>query len=240
MSELFATVFGISLTTGAIAALIMLLSPLTGKRYAAKWRFWIWAVLALRLLIPINFIPASGSVPEEPAMQAQVQPAPIEPRPAAYPRIELTIPENLTEPIATPERAPEEEPAVKLPEITPLGVIAAVWAFGAALCFAVQIADFLMLRHRIIKYGAALTESGASVCFEEACAEMAITKKPRLMLCKKAPSPMIIGFLKPRLVLTRDDGSDEQLRFIIRHELIHYKRRDVWFKLLFALAVSVH
>ncbi len=240
MSELFATVFGISLTTGALAALLMLLSPLTDKRYAAKWRFWIWAVLALRLLIPINFLPAQSSAPEEPAEQVQVQPAPVWQRPAVYPRIELTVPENLTEPIEVPERAPESKPAAKLPEITPLGVIAAVWAVGAAISFAVQIAGFLLLKRRILKCGAALTEGEASARFEEACAEMAIKKKPRLMLCKKAPSPMIIGFLRPRLVLTGEDGPEEQQRFIIRHELVHYKRRDVWFKLLFALAASVH
>lgn len=188
MSELFATVLGISLTTGALAALLMLLSPLTGRRYAAKWRFWIWAVLALRLLIPINPIPerSPASVEKAPVVQAE----PVQRPTTVYPRFEFTIPENLTEPIDVPERAPhsEKQTVNKLPKVTPLGVITVVWAAGSLICFAAQT----------------------------------------------------VGFLKPRLVLPDSEYSEEQLGFILRHELIHYRRKDVWFKLLFALAVSVH
>ena len=239
MSELFATVLGISLTTGALAALLMLLSPLTGRRYAAKWRFWIWAVLALRLLIPINLIPERSPAPVEKAPVVQAEP--VQRPTTVYPRFEFTIPENLTEPIDFPERAPQSEKQTvnKLPKVTPLGVITIVWAAGALICFAAQTVGFLILRRRVIKHGTALTDGGKARAFGLICDEMGIKRRPRLILCEKA-SPMIIGFLKPRLVLPDSEYSEEQLGFILRHELIHYRRKDVWFKLLFVLAVSVH
>ena len=43
---------------------------------------------------------------------------------------------------------------------------------------------------------------------------------------------MIIGFFKPVLVLPKERYSPEELFFILKHELVHLKRGDVYFKLL--------
>lgn len=51
---------------------------------------------------------------------------------------------------------------------------------------------------------------------------------------------MIAGFLKPVLALPPERYGEEELYFILKHELIHFKRRDVWFKLLLMLANAVH
>lgn len=51
---------------------------------------------------------------------------------------------------------------------------------------------------------------------------------------------MIAGFLKPVLVLPPEQYGGEELYFILKHELIHFKRRDVWFKLLLMLANALH
>lgn len=51
---------------------------------------------------------------------------------------------------------------------------------------------------------------------------------------------MIIGFFKPVLVLPKERYSPEELFFILKHELVHLKRGDVYFKLLFVTASAVH
>ena len=53
--NLFMTLLGISVTTSAVILLLKLSSELFSKTYAAKWKYWIWLVLALRLIIPFNF-----------------------------------------------------------------------------------------------------------------------------------------------------------------------------------------
>lgn len=53
-------------------------------------------------------------------------------------------------------------------------------------------------------------------------------------------SPMIIGFLKPVLILPKEQYSAEKLYFILKHELVHLKRGDVYLKLLFVTANAVH
>ncbi len=241
MTDLFLRILGISVSTGLLAAALMLLSPLA-KGFAAKWRFWIWAVLALRLLIPIGFIPekkAEVSPAPTDAAAVQTAPAPL-PAPApTYPRIELTVPESFTEPIAPRSEAPAAE-SKKRPNITPLMLISALWAVGAAVCFGGQIAAFAAFKRRIIKRGKIAENRPEREIFSRLCEEMKMSRAPRLYISNAAPGPMTLGYFKPAIVLPEGEFSAEQLRFILRHELIHHRRRDVWFKLLFAAAVSVH
>ena len=44
----------------------------------------------------------------------------------------------------------------------------------------------------------------------------------------------------PLLLLPDLDYSDTDLKIILKHELIHYKRRDIWYKLLLVCANAVH
>ena len=51
---------------------------------------------------------------------------------------------------------------------------------------------------------------------------------------------MLAGFAEPVLWLPQEDLSEEDAMFIFRHELTHYKRGDLWLKLLLVAARSVH
>lgn len=51
---------------------------------------------------------------------------------------------------------------------------------------------------------------------------------------------MIIGGSQPILVLPEEAYSDEELFFILKHELIHLQHKDIYFKLLFVAACAVH
>ncbi|KAI4452059.1 hypothetical protein C823_006628 [Eubacterium plexicaudatum ASF492] len=54
MTDLFLSILGISVSGGLIVIVLMLLTPLLNKRYATKWKYFIWIVLTLRLLIPFT------------------------------------------------------------------------------------------------------------------------------------------------------------------------------------------
>lgn len=57
--------------------------------------------------------------------------------------------------------------------------------------------------------------------------------------------PMLIGFWKPCIylpstLLAQMSGREYDICLILHHELIHYKRRDIWYKWLFQAALCVH
>lgn len=53
-------------------------------------------------------------------------------------------------------------------------------------------------------------------------------------------SPILIGFIKPILILPEDALGSDSLGLLLAHELTHYRRHDTVFKWLAALAASVH
>ena len=57
---MFLSFLEISIPISLIIALLLLFTSFLNKRYAAKWKYWIWIVLALRLLIPIG---GNGGMP---------------------------------------------------------------------------------------------------------------------------------------------------------------------------------
>ncbi len=46
--------FVISITASAVILLIFLLTPVLDKRYSASWKYLVWLILALRLIIPFR------------------------------------------------------------------------------------------------------------------------------------------------------------------------------------------
>lgn len=52
-------------------------------------------------------------------------------------------------------------------------------------------------------------------------------------------SPYLIGFFKPLIVLPMVDYTDEQLRYVVAHELMHAKNKDIFWKILADILCTV-
>lgn len=65
-------------------------------------------------------------------------------------------------------------------------------------------------------------------------------RPPALRVSPAAPTPMLVGLLRPRLILPELELSQEELEGVLSHELTHWRHRDLWIKWLAALAVCVH
>jgi hypothetical protein len=51
---------------------------------------------------------------------------------------------------------------------------------------------------------------------------------------------MMIGLIKPRILLPTVEMERNELRFILTHELVHYKRKDLLYKYLVLMATALH
>ena len=72
-------------------------------------------------------------------------------------------------------------------------------------------------------------------------AERSGIKRP-IELCVNplVSSPLLIGFFHPCIVLPSADIPEKDFRYIILHELTHYKRRDMFYKWLVQITVCLH
>ena len=51
---------------------------------------------------------------------------------------------------------------------------------------------------------------------------------------------MVMGLFSPRLLLVSETYETRALYFILKHEMVHVRRGDIWYKMLLLLANALH
>ena len=246
MENIFLSILSISLSTSVVVLALIVLGSLLNKRYVAKWKYGIWIVLALRLLLPIHYelpdaklqitIPAEvGNLAVSDVFETEASGLNIQPVPVLVTEPTVTDPQIMA---LKPEQ-PDIQEAVQ-PSVTVLQALGYLWAAGAISLLAWQLTVFICYKRRIIKRGRATENPVLLEQLRELSRELRIQKQVSLLVYKNASSPMIIGFWKPVLVLPEEEYTQEESFYILKHELIHLKRHDVFVKFLLLLARDFH
>lgn len=261
MERLMTALLELTLPMALVIAVLLAAGPLLGRRFTAKWRYWAWLLIAVRLLLPVGItLPQPVVTLPQPQGEftypvSREEPAPTEPAPVGDP-IQVVpgaaendpyqqIKTGTTAPTGPSTETPKPaEPAI-IP--TPAGtrsipVMEAVgwgWAAGTALFLLWQLGSYLALRAKLSRSRRPLTDEAILAVLERESAA-AGRQKPLPVYTAAVGSPMIVGAIKPTLLLPEMELSTEQLSLVFRHELIHYRRRDIWYKLLLMLANAIH
>ncbi len=238
MAELFVTVAGISVGTSVLIAILLFVSPRLAKRYPARSLCAVWLVLALRLLIPATFrlpAPVSIPVPELGGYGKQTVAAPDTPAEAAG----VSAPASPA-PGQKDASGPAGEPARTGP--TAGDVLVAVWAAGALTFAAVRLTGYALLRRRVRRTAAPVDDAAAQRVFREVLSGMRIPEgRVALLRLPGATGPMMTGLFRPVILMPEKLVSDrDELALIFRHELVHYRRRHIWYKLALMCANAAH
>ena len=253
MEHAFFSVISTSLSVSLVILLLAVLTPLIDRRYAAKWKYLAWILLALRLVLPID--PAAvqdffqNSDPETAVEKIDSAKEPMTPKsPQATRlsrRIVLEMPSGMQEPLIS---------ADETLQITPLTILICIWLAGSVIFACIHLCSYLHYKRLLVRDGIRINnlrtdlQSKQSVqndtvvmkLLQEVCGELHLRKKISVVKYAGADSPMVTGFLQPVLVLPAESYSDEALYYILKHELVHFMRNDVYWKLLFVLANAVH
>ena len=229
LEHIFLSVLSISLTTSFIIILLMILSPFINRRYAAKWKYWVWILLALRLIIPFNMSDLQN------AFESDVYGSDTARLPMPTPqKVLLEIPSQMTEPLSTTKQMGVTS------KVTFLMIMEIIWLAGGILFIGIHVCSYLIYRRKISQNGHWIIKDSIYALYDKLFDELQLDRRIPIVSYDRADSPMILGFIHPVLVLPAEEYSDEELYYIFKHEFIHYKRHDVCLKLLFVLANAVH
>ncbi len=240
MTNIFLSLLGISISVSFIVIALILLTPFLNKRYAAKWKYLIWIFLALWLLVPFSgangqlAIDMLSQIENRTETKSQEKHADT-PADAAVPsgQIIVRIPSQMTTPITVQSEKNDAG-------ITLLDIVAFIWMVGSLIFVSVHFISYFHYKRQVMKKGRIIEDTQILHQMFELKGELHIRHTIQAMEYDEAESPMIIGFLKPVLVLPKEQYSPEELFFILKHELVHFKRGDVFWKLLFVTANAVH
>ena len=261
MERLMTALLELTLPMALVIAVLLAAGPLLGRRSTAKWRYWAWLLIAVRLLLPVGItLPQPVVTLPQPQGEftypvSREEPAPTEPAPVGDPiQVVPGAAENdpyqqIETGMTAPTGPSAETPKPAEPAITPtpagtrsIPVMEAVgwcWAAGTALFLLWQLGSYLALRAKLSRSRRPLTDEAILAVLEKESAA-AGRQKPLPVYTAAVGSPMIVGAIKPTLLLPELELSTEQLSLVFRHELIHYRRRDIWYKLVLLLANAIH
>ena len=83
-------------------------------------------------------------------------------------------------------------------------------------------------------------ESTIQHCLSKNMKDMKLKKKVDIVFCQISISPVLIGVFKTTIILPMYDIPYDELDMIIKHELTHYKKKDLWIKKIMLCATILH
>ncbi len=236
----------ISVIVSCVVVVLVLLKPALSRRYHAKWKYYVWLALAVLLLLPLSPLGLRWSSAVETYAPIQIEIPAVEiPLPGPQPDLatettEEPEPASATAPAAVIPQQPAEPTVEERAEALPLEtILQIVWLAGAAALALYYALGTALFYRRCLRWSAE-ADSEIAERLQELREEMGIRREIPVLVSDCVTSPMMIGLFRPRLLLPREPYTDRDLDFILRHELTHYRRRDLWYKLALLAANCVH
>ncbi len=244
IEELLVKYAEVALPVSAVILLAMVLGKPLTRRYGYGWRCLLWTLLAVRLLIPVSL-----TLPQAPVT------LPVPEREIVYRRAEEPAhPEEREEvQISAPARPGEgfpsgAEPVPEMPDtalepekkISLLRVLGALWAVGAAVYLSFHLAGYFYLRHRVFQEARPVSDPDLNTIFQNACREQGLRRSVGFFCSRRVDTPLVIGLLRPAVVVPVLCCDGRELAMIFRHELTHCRRWDIARKFLLVLAGALH
>jgi beta-lactamase regulating signal transducer with metallopeptidase domain len=243
----------LSLSAGGtlLAALLMLLQRVLKKRMPAAFAYYAWLLVLLRFVLPLpGLLPAAERAPAQPAALPVVEAAPAAQSGApSAPRSRSTESGQTN---AVTAAAPLPDAGSETREEKSAFDFAALWSAAKKLLGdwrfwgAVYLAGagISLLRYGVgfLRFRRALGKTFRRAQESDRLVLESLNPTPWPALCRSRAvrTPMLLGLLRPVIVLPDRDYDDEMLRGILRHELTHYRRGDLAYKWFAVLVSSLH
>ncbi|MBP3361208.1 MAG: M56 family metallopeptidase/LCP family protein [Clostridia bacterium] len=230
MSQIFTSILLTSAIGAALALILSLLQPVTRKVFSGGWHYYMWLVVLMVMVLPIRL-----TLPEKTVTTPHISET-------------VTITDNQAENIETPiiiETQPEqvinEEPTQSEKVSTVQAIkdflsgkvllFSFTWLIGAALLFLAKIVSYLVFLIKIHKHSELIS-----------CPEIKAytNRKIKTRVSDTICSPLMIGLIRPTLLLPKTDITPEQLQNVLAHEMTHLKRNDILYKWFVIIVKCIH
>ena len=244
MAQILLNMFENSIPVSVIILMLLLLRTVLNKRYTAKWQYWVWIVITVRLLIPFDISIPNFTSPISIPVDNYV----------VYQNTKSEYAENNYAPI-TPEYDAEANPSVDNTEddtadrkllytasealgkstIALSDVLCAIWIFGAFLLLAVRAGGYIIAKKKLDK-----TLIPYEIDISESLRKLGLDENVPVYCSDMVTTPLLSGIFRPTVIIPENSREDMYLQVAIHHELVHFKRYDVVFKLMLFIVTCIY
>lgn len=242
-----------SVSATILAALVLLAQGLLGRWLSPTWRYRLWGVVVIRLLLPavpsgmpsvwdLHWTLPASDLPSSNAQEPTIAMlAPAEPKEKSESNsVAIYGPVPLHAPIAARQVSAVTASASRSPARLDRILIEA-W-FCVVCMLLIRLAASSIGLGRRLRRAQSVTDPAFLELLEACRAEMGMTRHPGLLTTDAVRAPAVAGVWNPRILLPPnllERLTPEEQRTVILHELAHLQCADLaanWF--LAALAIT--
>lgn len=230
---------------GSLAILAMLvLKPLWRERYRAKTRCWLWLALAAFLLLPIDFsvknAPVQAAPPKDYTLFVGTDKTAIQSTDNLFGDMAEKSGQSPAQVRDTIIQRPVTNPEQKTTRYIPVTTILFYgYLAGAAAFLLYQGVSYALFRRTVRRWKRDVARADYAAMLSDTARDLGVSA-PEMIVCEAISTPAVTGLLRPRLLLPHEHYDVQELRYILRHELCHLKRRDMLLKLVLLAANAMH
>ena len=209
----------VSITMTFIIVAISALNRLIGGALPAKLRYAVWVAVLIGAVIPLR--PTAGkaivTIPLPVSISGRLSPM--------HDDIPISSESGIL-------------PAI---EIAPVVIFIIIWAIIAIIILIYHIRRYACFIKMVQRWGITVRDENILSVLRAVQTEMGLEgKRIELKVCGFISSSMMTGFRKVKILLPEKNYEADELDLIFRHELIHYKRCDLFVKLASIVAIAIH
>ena len=230
---------------GSLAVLTMLaLKPLWRERYRAKTRCWLWLCLAAFLLFPVDFsvknAPVQAAPPKDYTLFVGTDKTTVMATDNLFGDMAESSGQTPAEVRDAIIERPVTNPEQKTTRYIPVtALLFGGYLAGAAAFLLYQGGCYVHFRRTVRRWKRDVSRADYAFLLCDTARELQISA-PEMVVCEAVTTPAVTGLFRPRLLLPHERYDVQELRYILRHELCHLKRRDMLFKLVLLAANAMH
>ena len=221
--EVFIEYMKISVLSSVLVVIVLSVSKLVGSHYRKTWRLSVWIIISLSAVFPVGLISVLSRQRILSASTGGVTPV--------LERIHYNLPVGGNISFADIINASEPTALYSIINAIPhwIGI---VWIAGMLIqAFWIMFWYFRFCKI-VFKHAYPLNDQ-LTVPFLKG-------KGLPVFVNVYLPSSITTGILNPKIIMETGDISSEEFQVVFSHECMHYKRRDLWKKLLFQIVLVIH
>lgn len=235
IEDILLEVIGTSIIGAICIILFCFLSWILQRRYSARVRKNIWIMIAICLLLPVNRVqlPYTYTV-EIPNIVIK-----------EYDNLSVTQQSishadfgNEIEKTTQKKEDKNEDGAI---EITTQTVLFVMWSFFVAVLLIYYMLGYLKMWKKAKRWSDRCQDEKIEKIVKEIAFELKIKHIPNIRIMKNADRvPFTAGIVRKVVFLPNEKWLEKDLYYILKHELVHCKERDILWKMLFLVVNVVH
>lgn len=239
MNEFITGLINTSMVAGVSIVVVLFFFSLIGRNYSARCRKVVWILIAFCCLIPFRYpsglLRYTVEIPDVVISQ-------VETSGTSY--AESPVVQNNTEQAVTYEHKSAQDHSsfgVSKKEITVTDVLFTIWICVGVAMSIYYILSYWMLQKKIKRWGHDCEDAGIQKILMDVSSQYKMQKVPKLCILQDSSiGPFATGVLRNTIVLPSDIPNERDMRFIIKHEILHCKNKDILLKLFFLFVNIIH